>query len=301
METQLLEAFVEVATRLHFSRAAEHLGVSQPALSHQIRRLEEHVGAPLLDRTSRQVALTDAGLALLPDARRMLVELDRAIAQSRGAAEGGAGHLVVGSIGAALNGVAPLIVQRLRDAVPGIAVQLTQMDTPEALSALRNRELDVAVVRSAEMTSGVRVETLFEERMMLALPAGHPLTEAGEVSVAQLRGERFVLWPRASSPTFHDQVYALCRAAGFKPDVAMEGTDIETQLGLVSAGTGISFQPESFMNLGRTGVRWARISGDAPRSPQQIAWCEPARTPLISTIVEIARQIGAERSGSPAR
>jgi DNA-binding transcriptional LysR family regulator len=296
MDTRLLTSFLAVAERLHFGRAADQLGLSQPALSHQIRRLEEHVGSPLFDRTSRLVTVTDAGHALLPEARRVLIDLERAITQSRLAAEGRAGHLLIGSIGACLNGVTPEVVRRLRDGTPGLAVQLRQMDTPEQLEALRRGELDVAFVRSARGTSGLRVELLFEEPMMVALPSGHPLESAEEVSIHGLSDEAFVLWPRTTSPAFHDLVYRVCRSAGFEPSVAMEGSDIETQLGLVSAGVGISLQPASFARLGRAGVAWRQLAADAPTtSSVQLAWCEPARTPLIASTLKIAHDVVIEQ------
>lgn len=294
MDLRLLESFLAVAERLHFGRAAESLGLSQPTLSHQIRRLEDHVGAALFDRTSRAVSLTDAGHALVPEARRVVIDLERAIAQSRTAAEGRAGHLAVGSIGAALNSITPRVISRLREQVPGVAVQLTQMNTPELLNALRQRELDVGFVRSAGRAAGVRVETLLEEPMLIALPTQHPLGNQDVVDVRDLRDEEFVLWPRTVSPAFHDQVYAVCRSAGFEPSVAMEGADIETQLGLVSADVGVSLQPASFANLGRRGVAWRHLAQAAPVSSLQFAWCEPSRTPLISTTLRLAHELASE-------
>ena len=293
MDIGLLRSFLEVAERLHFGNASSRLHISQPTLSHQIRRLEEYVGAPLFDRTSRSVRLTEAGLALVPEARRVLIDFERALTQTRTAASGGAGHLSIASIGAGLNSVLPLIVGRLRERVPGVAVQIVQMGTPELLSHLRMRELDFGIVRSADGAAGVRIETLVNEPMVAVLAAGHRLAGQAEVAPSDMRDEDFVLWPRASNPVFHDQVLALCGAWGFVPRVVMEGADIETQLGLVSAGIGVSMQPASFANLGRRGVVWRPLTGDTPTSPLQMTWCEPVRTPLIEMAVQFAREFGA--------
>ena len=292
MDLALLRSFLEVAERLHFGNAAERLQISQPALSHQIRRLEEYVGAPLFDRTSRSVRLTEAGHALVPEARRVMIDFERALTQTRTAASGGAGHLSIASIGAGLNSLLPLIVRRLRDRVPGVAVQIVQMGTPELLSQLRMRELDFGIVRSADGAAGVRVETLVDEPMVAVLPAGHRLAGRAALAAADMRDEDFVLWPRTSNPVFHDHVLAVCRAAGFVPRVVMEGTDIETQLGLVSAGIGVSMQPASFASLGRRGVVWRSLEG-SPTSPLQMSWCEPVRTPLILLAAQFARELGA--------
>jgi DNA-binding transcriptional LysR family regulator len=292
VDLRLLRSFLEVAERLHFGHAAHQLHISQPTLSHQIRRLEAFVGAPLFDRTSRTVRLTEAGHALVPEARRLMIDFERAMAQTRNAASGGTGHLSIASIGAGLNGLVPLIVGRLRDRVPGVAVQIAQMSTPELLSHLRMRELDFGIVRSADQAAGVRIETLIDEPMVAVLPADHRLAHKDAVFAADMRDEDFVLWPRTANPRFHDQVLELCRAEGFAPRVVMEGADIETQLGLVSAGIGVSMQPASFANLGRHGVVWRPLRGDTPTSPLQMAWCEPVRTPLIDMVGEIARELG---------
>src|SRR5262245_828175 len=143
MDTALLGSFLEVAYRLHFGNAAHYLGLTQPALTHQIRRLERQIGAALFERTSRQVRLTQAGEALVPHARRVLTDLERTIAHCRAIATGGVGHLTIGTIGAALNSISPALVRGLLDRLPGLAIQLTQMDTPPQLAALRAGELDL--------------------------------------------------------------------------------------------------------------------------------------------------------------
>jgi DNA-binding transcriptional LysR family regulator len=287
VDTSLLRSFLEVAQRLHFGQAADRLQVTQPALSHQIRRLEEYVGTPLFERTSRQVRLTAAGQILVPQARRVLADLERALFHCRAAADGGTGHLKIGSIGAALNGITPHLVRGLREHLPGLALQLIQMDTPVQLAALRAGELDLGVVRSAGPASEVCLEDLFLEPMTIALPGNHRLASAGIVTAADLRNEPFILWPRTASPLFHDQVLTYCGAAGFEPHVVMEGADIETQLGLVSAGIGVSPQPASFASLRRRGVEFRPLD-NAPESMVQLSWHATAPPEHLPTVIEIA-------------
>lgn len=293
MDLDLLRAFLELAERLHFGRTAQRLHISQPALSHRIRRLEEELGAPLFERTSRSVRLTDAGDALVPEARRVIVSYERALAQTRNAAAGGAGHLAMASVSAGLNGITPLIVGELRRRVSGVAVQLMQLDTPEMLSALRQGHIDIGIARSADDAAGVRVVRLVEEPMVAVVPSTHRLAGRARIAPADLRDEDFVLWPRTTNPSFHDQVLAVCRAEGFRPRVAMEGSDIETQLGLVSAGVGVSLQPASFANLGRSGVTWRPLAANAPRSWLELVWCEPVRSGLVPVVREIAHDLAA--------
>ncbi len=287
MDTDLLEGFLEVAQRLHFGHSARHLQVTQPALSHQIRRLEHYVGTSLFDRTSRQVRLTPAGEALVPPARRLLADLERAVSQCRAVAAGGTEHLTIGSIGAALNSVTPRLVRALRDHLPGLRLHVLQMDTPVQTAALRAGEIDIGVVRSAGPAAGIGLEDLFREPMVLALPHAHPLAQRRSLSAADLASEAFITWPRATSPLFHDQVHNYCRTAGFQPTVVMEGNDIETQLGLVSEGIGISPQPASFANLRRAGVVFRGLAS-APESVVQLAWSAAAPPPHIDHAIRLA-------------
>lgn len=288
MDTALLESFLQVAQRLHFGHAAQELRLTQPALSHQVRRLERQVGAPLFERTSRQVRLTPAGAALVPHARRVLADLERAIIDCRAVAEGGVGHLRLGSIGAALNGIAPRLVRALRDQVPGLAVALSQLDTPVQLAALRARDLDLGLVRSAGQVAGVALQDLLREPMIVALPASHRLAQRGGVlAAAELAGEPFILWPRTTSALFYDQVLDYCRSGGFQPSVVMEGSDVETQLGLVSAGIGVSPQPASFANLRREGVAFRQLLA-APESTVQLAWTPATPPPYLELVRRLA-------------
>lgn len=293
MDARQLRSFLAVVETLHFGRAAASLGISQPALSQQIRRLEADLGVSLFERTNRRVALTDGGRALIVGARRVLADIDRAEQQCRDAAEGAAGHLTMASVGAALNSLVPPIVASLRRRVPGIAIELQQMDTPVQLEALRDGRLDVGITRSARPSPGLEIRRLIEEPMVVVVPSDNPLAANAVVEPAQLRNESFILWPRSGSEAFHDQVIGVCQQAGFSPRVVMEGADIETQLGLVSAGVGVSLQPASFAALGREGVSFLALPPDAPRSELQLAWPTFTASPTTGRFLEVAAEVAA--------
>lgn len=294
MDTTLLTSFLEVAQRLHFGQAADSLGMTQPALSHQIRRLEQQVGATLFNRTSRTVHLTEAGQVLVPQARQVLATLERAVFHCRAVAGGRAGNLKIGSIGAALSGITPHLVRGLHERLPGLTVQLTQMDSPLQLAALRTGELDLGVVRLTGPIAGVHLRDLYSEPMTLAVPHDHPLASLPTVAAKDLRDQPFILWPRTTSQTFYDQVLAYCNRAGFQPRIVMEATDVETQLGLVSAGIGVSPQPASFTNLGRKGIVF-RTLVEAPESTVQLAWLEASPPQILQTVIDIAAAVHREK------
>ena len=293
MDLRTLQCFLLLSEELHFGRAARRAGITQPALSHQIRRLEDELGVVLFQRTSRRVSLTDAGTALITGARRVLTDAERARRHCHEAAAGGAGQLALASIGAALNSIVPGLVRTLRRERPGIAIHLTQMDTPVALGALRDGRVDVAIVRSAPEVHGIEVRDLLAEPMVAALSDDHPLADREPVDVSDLRDDDFVLWPRSVSESFHDQVIGVCQRAGFSPRVVMEGTDIETQLGLVSAGIGVLLMPAGFMALRRVGVVFARLAPPVPTSMLQLAWLDREPSAAARAFIDLACREGA--------
>jgi len=296
MELRQLRAFLTVAAELHFSRAAQRLHVSQSALSQQIRALENNLGAPLFSRTSRLVELTTAGEALLEAAPRVLFEADRAVQRVQQAAEGTAGVLAIGSVSTALASVAPQIMRSMRAEFPNLRLELTQMDTSAQLVALTDHRLDVALVREASPRESLCVEQLVSEPLLTALPSDHPLAELETVRPEDLADEPFVLWPRSLGADFFDVIISYCREHGFSPRIVAEGNDVETQLGLVASGVGVSLQPPFYSNLRMVGVAFRPLVGSAPRIALQVAWRRNDPSPAVRHFVTAALRVANDGS-----
>jgi DNA-binding transcriptional LysR family regulator len=309
IELRHLRMFVTVATELHFGRAAQVLHVSQPAVSQQVRALEKSLGVELFARTSRLVELTPAGMVLLDAAPRVLFEADRATDRVRQAGAGAVGLLVVGSVGTALASIAPLVLRELRTRFPDLQIEISQMDTAAQLSALAAGRIDVGLVRSAATGPSISTERLVEDRLVVALPEDHRLAADEAIDVADLAGDPFVLWPRALGEEFFDIVTGFCREHGFSPRVVAEGNDIETQLGLVAAGMGVSLQPAFYANLRRVGVAFRPLSGASPLVALQVAWRAGNSSPSVAHFVSAARHVasgagtvgGVSEHGAPER
>jgi DNA-binding transcriptional LysR family regulator len=290
VELRQLRVFLTVASELHFSRAARRLHVSQPALSQQIRALEKTLGAALFDRSSRATELTAAGRVLLDAAPRVLFEAERAQSLVAQAANGAVGLLVVGSVGTALASITPRILRSMRAAFPDLQLEVSQQDTAAQMVALTEGRMDVGLVRAAAPTAAVVVEQLVEERLLVALPADHALAGEDEVDPAALSSEPFVLWPRALGMEFFDIITSYCREHGFSPRIVAEGADIETQLGLVAAGLGVSLQPSYYANLRPPGVVFLPLEGEVPQVALQVAWRRTDRSPAVVHFVEAAQE-----------
>ncbi|MBA3408378.1 MAG: LysR family transcriptional regulator [Solirubrobacterales bacterium] len=287
MELRALRSFLAVAEELHFGRAAERVGVSQPSLSQHIARLEAELGTALFQRTSRRVRLTPAGAALVPGARRALIEVQRGARAARDAAGGSTGELVIGALGSALNGMLPALVRVFTAQAPDVAIDIRQLDTAEQLAALQDRRLDVGFIRSAEPTPGLVVTSVAEEPLVAVLPADHPLAAGATVALEALADQPFVLWPRQASVGFYDEVITACRHAGFSPHIKFEGRGAETLLGLVAAGLGVSIQPEPYRNLARTGVAFRPLAAPAPTTTLQVAHRRGDLAPVVRRFLAI--------------
>jgi DNA-binding transcriptional LysR family regulator len=271
-DVRQLRMFLVVARELHFSRAAEQLHMSQPALSQQVRALERDLRVELFVRTSRQVTLTPAGQALLAAAPRAIYEMDEAVLTTRRAATGAIGRLVVGSVRSGLSSVVPDLMRAYWEAHPEVRLEVYQMDTTAQLRALAERRIEVGVVRAAGPTPSLTIEPLVAESLMVALPTDHPLAELDSIDPTRLAGENFVISPRHLGVDFFDIVVAYCRGNGFSPKINAEGDDVDTQLALVAAGIGVSLQPAFFASTAPDRVTFRTLTGPGPLVALQLAW-----------------------------
>ena len=288
MELRQLQYFVAVAEELHFRRAAARLHLSQPPLSQQLRRLEDELGVLLLERTRRRVELTAAGASFLRDARAILAELDGAVATARRIGEGKVGRLRVGFVGSALFSVVPDVVQRFRAARPDVELELRERSTVEQLRALAAGTLDLGFVRPPVDVEGVRVETLLREPLLAALPDGHPLARLRRVPLQRLAREPFVLFPREQAPGFHDELIGALTAAGGLPRVVQQAPEMQTIVGLVAAGIGVSLVPASVRRLALGGVTYRPVSKGSQAELAAISRPDDP-SPLVRAFLDLGR------------
>lgn len=253
MELRHLRYFAAVAEELHFGRTAGRVHVAQPALSRQIRDLEEEMGLRLFERDRRRVALTAAGAAFLDEVRFLLGRVEHAVETARRAARGEHGSLRIGYVPAVIYTGLPEIVRAFRKRFPGVDVRLQEMNPATQVEALLSERVDVGFVRGPVHEPALAAEIVLEEPLVVALPSGHPLRDRKRLEVAMLRSEPFVLQARAHGPGFHDQILAICRSAGFSPRVVQEGSQTDA-LSLVASGAGVAIVPTSLRVLRRASV-----------------------------------------------
>lgn len=262
MELRHLRYFVAVAEELHFGRAAARLHLSQPPLSQQIQALEQELGVTLFHRNRRKVELTAAGALMLPEARAALAQAEKAVLVARRAGRGEVGRLEIGFTGSApFNPLLPQTVRRFRERWPEVHLTLNEMSTTAQFEALAAGRLDVGFLRPGQPMEmvGMDQRLLTREPLLAVMTAEHRLAAQASVRVADLAEEPFILHPRAIGTGLFDKVMALCAAAGFTPQVAVEAHQMSTVVTLAAVGMGVSIVPEALRRLNTPGVAFRPI------------------------------------------
>jgi DNA-binding transcriptional LysR family regulator len=246
MNFQRLRYFVAVAEELSFSRAAERLHMAQPPLSYQIKRLEEELGAQLFHRTKRSVRLTDAGRLLLAEARGLLVHAEQTASVAHHVGQGEVGRLTVGFVPSAANRVLPPILRAFGERFPSVELLLREVDPDRLLRALGDGRADVGFLYLP-----------FEDAMLDSRPVSR---------------ETFVLTPRYQGAGMRDKIVEHCRQAGFEPRVVQEAWLMQTTVGLVAGGIGVTLVPASMQNLQRARVVYKYVEGLSPEIELGAVW-----------------------------
>lgn len=268
MELRHLRYFVAVAEEEHITRAAERLGIQQPPLSQQIRALETELEVQLLRRKPRGVELTDAGRALLRDAREILDLTATAVARAQRTARGEQGSIVIGFTSSILfHPTIPGVIRAFRAEHPHVSLSLEQGGTNDLVDAVRSERMDAAFIRSPVADStGLAIHSLLSEKMIVALPGDHRLArhagnarDAG-LSLKRLGKEPFVLYRRATGPGLYDAIMSACYRAGFNPDIVQEAPRIVSTLNLVAAGLGVTLVPASLRQLQMPGIAYRPLN-----------------------------------------
>jgi DNA-binding transcriptional LysR family regulator len=207
-----LRIFVTVADELHFSRAADQLGMAQPPLSQAVRRLENDLGVDLFDRSHRQVRLTAAGIAILDDARELLTREERLRTLARRAGDGALGTLRAGVPPDTTVAMLAALLSACAEHSPGLSVDLQEITTEEQLRLLASGGLDVGLVHQPVDATELHLGPEVVADLGVVLPRNSPLARIPEVAIADLSGHDLVLFPRAQAPGWYDCILDTCRA-----------------------------------------------------------------------------------------
>jgi len=298
VELRHLRYFIAVAEELHFGRAAEQLGISQPPLSQQIQALEEELGARLFERTNRRVALSAVGRLFLPEARQVLAQLEQAVDVARRAQRGELGELKVGfTASAPFTSTIPRAIRAFRQACPEVHLDLRELSSRGVAEAVREGRLQVGMLRPlAPLPEDLVALELFAEPLVAVLPVDHPLAGAREegVRLAALGEEPFVFFPRTFGTGLYDQLLGLARAAGFSPRIVQEASEAMTLIGLVATGLGVTVLPASFSRMRIDGVVCRTLLDPGASTAVWLVRRRDEASPLVRRFAELIEQEARE-------
>lgn len=264
MELHQLRYFLAVARSRNFSRAAEACHVSQPALSQQIKKLEEELEERLFERTKRSVALTPAGEVLRDHAEKVLEEVEHAREKVRDIRGRQRGRVTLGALPTVAPYVLPEALREFARRYPGVEVVVHEDTTARLARAIEDKELDLALVSLPVAGRGLETVELFTEELWLALPTTHPLATQAAVALQDLEDEAFILMQEGHC--LAGQSLQFCAARGFAPGVSFRSAQMETVQAFVAAGLGVSLVPAMARRQGRgTGLVYRPIQPERPQ------------------------------------
>ena len=299
MELRQLKYFVAVAEELNFGRAAGRVYLTQPALSQQIRKLEEDLGVTLFYRTRRQVELTDAGQALLEGARQALVQIDQTVQKVREVGGAGSSRLRVGFPEYANHTPVAGILQTFQRRYPHVELEQHEwfllQHTLQLVARLRDGTLDVGFLLLPVDDDTLAHEHVLRIEIVAAIPEDHPLAAEGEVPLRALANERLILFSRRFHPMHYDHIVECCREAGFNPDIVQKNEPQvysgPTTYRMVASGAGIGIVVPPLVITSRPpGVVFRPLREPTPRLDLVAAWRRDDRSANLQAFLEVIRE-----------
>lgn len=272
MDLKHLRAFTALAEELHFGRAAARLHIVQPALSAQIRGLEESVGARLFERDRHHVALTDEGRLMLPEAVATLRQAERTREVVRRAQNGEVGLLRVAFVSSVLAHLLPDLLRALHLQRPGIELELKDLPSPQQVRALQDNTLDFGLVRLPLPQAPVQTRLLFAEELVVAMPSDDPLCQQSVVEPEALAARPVFVLARKFAPGLHDLLLVALHQRGIGLHWARELGEFTTMLALVASGQGIGLVPAQAAAVLPPGVVTRPLALALPGAGIGLAW-----------------------------
>jgi DNA-binding transcriptional LysR family regulator len=291
MELRQLRYLIALAEELNFTRAAASEHIAQPALSQQIRKLEDEVGVALVERTTRHVSLTEAGQLLVVRARRILAELDSAHSELEALRGIDRGHVTIGAIHTMGPIDLSLALAEFHAMYPHVALSVREQTSEECAELLRIDELDLAFLSVTERVESheLGLHQLISEELLVLLPVDHALARHEEVRMAELAHEQFISFRQGAR--LRELLFSAGRDAQFEPRVTLESNESHRIRTLVSRGLGVAILPRSDAIGQGAEVAVARLVAPVLRRDITLAWRAGRRhSPAAHAFIELARE-----------
>lgn len=290
IELRQFRQFIAVAEELSFRRAAERLNMAQPPLTATIKRIEDEVGAILIERTNRIERLTEAGRVFLDEARKTVNQAERAMLAAQRAGAGLTGTLRVTFVASAAREILPSILLRFREHYPAVKLELREAMTTQQLTSLANNDSDLGfVIPPLQDAENLTIEVIARNRLVAALPEGHPLTKAAQITLADMSHESWILFAARQGPGLHRIIHKACAKAGFSPRIGQEAPQMDTIANLVAGGMGVALVSRALATSGRKGVAFRELAGPGTPVEFELAIAYAHSSPVLNAFVAATR------------
>jgi len=299
IDLRRLRHFLTVADTLHFGRAAERLGMTQPPLSQSIMALERDLNADLFVRSKRSVTLTPFGRAWLEHVRPAVQSIAALSDIAQRLRAGTTGRLSLAFVSTADYNVLPRLVERYSASYADVELELIEATSDIQIEALIEGRINAGILISAPsaLPAALAYRPLVTEPLVAAVP--EPWIDEGRLTLidGMLRSDDWmaqplIIFPARVSPDFHELVMGFYRSRGYQPFIRQEAIQMQTIISLVSAGLGMALVPASLQHLIRTGVRYVHIANGTPDLETGLAWRKSDDAPTLTNLIEISSRIG---------
>ena len=299
MDLRQMKYFLALAEELNFGRAAARLHMAQPPLTRQIKALEETLSTALFTRTAKGVELTAAGQALLDEVPNILALASRARERTQRAGQGLIGQMDVGLFGSGVLDVIPRLLAGFHRVRPEVRIVLHNLTKAEQLQALRERRLTIGFNRLVPAEAGLAVQTVLQEKLVVALPDTHPLCARSEVALHELDGEPMISYPNTPLPGLAQEVANAFHREGLRLNVVQSVEDVLTCVALVAGGFGACVTTQSAMRLRLPGVEYRPLHSPHLRDIElSCLYRSDDTSPLLAAFLDVVRDFAmAEQAG----
>ncbi|QND51800.1 LysR family transcriptional regulator [Phyllobacterium sp. 628] len=303
MDLRQLRYFITVAEELHFGRAAERLGMTQPPLSQTIQALEEEIGVQLFARTKRSVALTPAGEQWRDHVQKLLDDAATLSGIARRLARGAIGTLKLAFVSTADYSLLPDLLGRYKNDYPDVEITLQEATSDLQIETLLSGDIHAGLIippPQATLHASLTYLPLLREKLVAAVPdewirSGRLAVSGDTFDIKSALTEPLIIFPRRSAPAFHDVITGFYLQNGAVPAIGQEAIQMQTIISLISAGMGIALVPESLQKLGRAGVRYLKLADAPPCIETGLVWRRDDLSPTLEHFIQVA----SEFSGLP--
>ncbi len=285
IEFRHLRYFSAVAEELHFRKAADKLFVSQPGLSRQIKKMEEELGFPLFERSNKRVVLTKAGKYLKEEVDLIFKNVEDTFNHAQLIHEGMEGQISFGYVGSAMQNVIPELLLKIKEDHPKVHYSLKEMENPDQIDALIQKEIDLAFVRLDKVPKGLEIRSVFEDTFSLVLPKDHPIDKENFQGLKSVKEEAFILFDQSYSPAYYEQVMQIFKRSGFHPLISHNTVHASTIFRLVENNLGISIVPSSLALGYNMKIKLIELDRIPQKTVLSVAWNSSNRNPILTKIL----------------